>query len=266
MVNKLPSHHYQNAMTCSAPQKPKWVFEYVPRLTEEHVPRFVLRNPCRMRLFFRYARKPGAWGLSNDYELRDDATVIQAQVAEAWRLVINDLYERWLLPWERWWRWFFSQPKPREGVAKALAPTKHRKRADGNDKAATSTRRRKRADGGSHLHVAPRVHRAHNHSISRGANKKVEFDLDVSACCKEAVPEPGRMSQCAWKVASSRARTRTRVTHKFPQPNGPRKKGKCLNDPQFRSSCPVACGACTICSDHPQAKAYRAMWEPRPNS
>ena len=60
--------HYKHAMRCGAPQHPKWRFRYVANLTEAEVPRFVLQNRCRMRLFFRYSRDRGAW-LSNDYAL-----------------------------------------------------------------------------------------------------------------------------------------------------------------------------------------------------
>lgn len=67
-----PAWHYKQAMRCGAPQHPKWRFRYVENLTEAEVPQFVLRNRCRMRLFFRYARQPGAW-LSNDYELGANA-------------------------------------------------------------------------------------------------------------------------------------------------------------------------------------------------
>jgi len=53
---RTSSYYYKLAMRCSAPQHPKWRFEYVKEVTEYHVPRFVLANKCRMRRFFWYDR------------------------------------------------------------------------------------------------------------------------------------------------------------------------------------------------------------------
>ena len=64
--HNVPSTYYRLAMKCRAPQHAKWVFEYVDTITESEVPRFVLLNRCRMRVFYGYSHHPGAW-LSNDY-------------------------------------------------------------------------------------------------------------------------------------------------------------------------------------------------------
>jgi hypothetical protein len=70
---KAPDWHFRMAMRCASPQHPKWKWEYVANLTEREVPRFVLRNRCRMRMFFAYARRAAVAGTANDYWLQPGA-------------------------------------------------------------------------------------------------------------------------------------------------------------------------------------------------
>ena len=57
-------------------------------------------------------------------------------------------------------------------------------------------------------------------------------------CCAEANPEPGRVGRCAWQ----------------------RELGFCNGSEGNRQFCPVACGLCQLCEDHPMRATYARVW------
>ena len=65
----LPGYHYRYAMACRSPEHPNWRFDYVHPLRASDVSAYVLRNPCRMRAFYRYSRQPDAPFFDNDWTL-----------------------------------------------------------------------------------------------------------------------------------------------------------------------------------------------------
>ena len=58
-------------------------------------------------------------------------------------------------------------------------------------------------------------------------------------CCPKAPNEPSRRGRCSWMASN----------------------GKCDDRKFARNYCPVACGSCTVCADHPEHAIYADFYE-----
>ena len=277
-MEQPPSFHFEQAMQCGSPQHATWRFEYVPHLTDNEVPIFVLRNRCRMRIFFRYSRSPGAW-LANDYAPKIDGNATSRVIDEG---NASSLPRRGMgsnfsnatsgLPASALCKSgrrsdrdvvcceaacsFCGGPgcsllgRPGQCCASkvlrrgrnCLSPDDTGCVLQTSDSAASGMLRKGGGAMASASHLMPVAHASGRPQTSPEGTSSAFAFKNVSGCCPDAVPEPGVMGRCLWMS----------------------EQGKCAKGRSFRTQCPVACGVCSICHVHPMRAAYNKLWSSRP--